>query len=124
MVPADPVLGTPEQELLVLRPEQARRGAILFVHGGGFAFCDARTHERCARGLAVASGLPVILPNYRLAPEHPFPAGLHDVVATQRQAFAASGLPEGALCRRPHASQPRSQAFLMHIIWNTQDENI
>ncbi|UPG73433.1 alpha/beta hydrolase [Roseomonas gilardii subsp. gilardii] len=97
VVPADPALGTPEQELLVLRPEQARPGAILFVHGGGFAFCDARTHERCARGLAIASGLPVILPNYHLAPEHPFPAGLRDVVAARRRAFAASGLPEGPL---------------------------
>ncbi|WP_082655660.1 alpha/beta hydrolase [Aureimonas sp. D3] len=99
-VPADPALGSAHTRLLVLVPPAAREGAILFVHGGGFAFCSPETHERCARVLAAETGLPVMLPDYRLAPEHPFPAGLLDVVATWRGLFEATralGLRKGPL---------------------------
>lgn len=89
-VRADDGLGSAKVRLLVLVPPDARDGAILFVHGGGFAFCSPETHERCARMLAAETGLPVILPDYRLAPEHPFPAGLLDVVASWRAAFEAT----------------------------------
>jgi acetyl esterase len=90
VVPAQPELGTPDFSMRVLVPEQPRPGAILFVHGGGFAFCSPATHERCGRVLAEASGLPVLLPDYRLAPEAPYPAGLADTVAALRLAFAVS----------------------------------
>lgn len=100
LVPADASLETGAVRLLVLVPPGARDGAILYVHGGGFAFCSPETHERCARVLAAETGLPVILPDYRLAPEHPFPAGLRDVVASWRGAFDATaslGVREGPL---------------------------
>lgn len=87
---ADPAIGSAGCKLEVLVPENARPGALIFVHGGGFCFCSTATHERCARLLAVESGLPVLLPDYRLAPEDPFPAGLHDVIAALRSAFAAT----------------------------------
>lgn len=90
VVPADTVLGSAETRLLVLVPPNAKPGAIFFVHGGGFAFCSPESHERCARILAAETGLPVILPDYRLAPEHPFPAGLLDVVGAWRSAFSAT----------------------------------
>lgn len=92
-VPADAVLGSAEVPLLILTPPGAGEGTILFVHGGGFAFCSPRTHERCARVLAIEAGMSVVLPDYRLAPEHPYPAGLRDVVATLRA--LAAGLVEG-----------------------------
>jgi acetyl esterase len=76
--------------LRILVPPHAGAGAVVFVHGGGFAFCSPETHERCARVLALECGLPVLVPDYRLAPEHPYPAGLMDVVATIRNAFAVS----------------------------------
>jgi acetyl esterase len=100
VVPADAVLGSADTRLLVLVPPDAKAGAILFVHGGGFAFCSPESHERCARVLAAETGLPVILPDYRLAPEHPYPAGLLDVVGAWRSAFAATarfGLRPGPL---------------------------
>ena len=62
---------------------------LLYVHGGGFIACSARTH-RPITGAFAARGFTVFAPNYRLAPEHPFPAGLDDVVAAWR-AFAAKG---------------------------------
>ncbi|MFC7066558.1 alpha/beta hydrolase [Brucella rhizosphaerae] len=70
--------------MLVLEPHNKKPGSILFVHGGGFAFCSPKTHERCARVLAEKTRLTAVLPDYRLAPENPFPAGLHDVIGAMR----------------------------------------
>ncbi len=57
------------------------RGAILFFHGGGWAFCNMKTHERAARLLAEAAAAPVVTFDYRLAPEHPYPEGLMDCLS-------------------------------------------
>lgn len=57
------------------------REAILYIHGGGWAFCSAATHEGAARQLAVETGAAVVTFDYRLAPEHPYPAGLEDCLA-------------------------------------------
>lgn len=99
-VEADDALASARCRVRILVPHNASNGAVLFVHGGGFAFCSPETHERCARVLAIQTGLPVLLPDYRLAPEHPFPAGLKDVVAVLRAAFDASaavGVTKGPL---------------------------
>lgn len=90
VIPADPALASAACRVKVLIPPRPRDGALLFVHGGGFAFCSPETHERCARVLAAETGLPVLLPDYRLAPEHPFPAGLHDVVACLDNVFEST----------------------------------
>jgi len=90
-IDADADLGSARLRVKVLVPPSHGAGAVIFVHGGGFAFCSPETHERCARVLALECGLPVLLPDYRLAPEHPYPEGLMDVVATIRNAFAVSG---------------------------------
>ncbi|KAA0969098.1 alpha/beta hydrolase [Aureimonas fodinaquatilis] len=97
--PADASLNSPQIPVQVLVPASARPGVVVFVHGGGFAFCSPATHARFARMLAVESGLTVIVPEYRLAPEHPFPAGLMDTISTFRHAHAlasrVSGMSEG-----------------------------
>jgi acetyl esterase len=90
IVAANAELGSPPCRMRVFVPHNAGAGAVLFVHGGGFAFCSPETHERCARVLANEVRLPVLVPDYRLAPEHPFPAGLYDVVACLRAAFIAT----------------------------------
>ncbi|MGI8756398.1 MAG: alpha/beta hydrolase fold domain-containing protein [Acidimicrobiales bacterium] len=61
-------------------------GMLVTFHGGGFVLCSAGTH---ARRFAVAGGLArcrVLNVEYRLAPEHPFPAGLLDAMAAARWA--------------------------------------
>ncbi len=63
------------------RPEGVREGAILFLHGGGWVAGSLDTHDGVCRRLANASGCQVFALDYRLAPEHPFPAGLEDVLA-------------------------------------------
>lgn len=65
---------------LVVPRNDTGREAILHVHGGGWAFCSPITHESAARRLAEACACPVLTFDYRLAPEHPYPAGLDDVV--------------------------------------------
>lgn len=89
-VSADAVLGSARCRLRILTPSNAEGGVLLFVHGGGFAFCSPETHERCARVLANETGMVVAMPDYRLAPENPFPAGLLDVVACLRALFAGA----------------------------------
>jgi acetyl esterase len=54
-------------------------GVVAYIHGGGWVVGALDDYDTYARALADASGCMVILPDYRLAPEHPFPAGLQDV---------------------------------------------
>lgn len=60
-------------------------GAILYIHGGGFCVCSPATHRSITSVLAAESQLPVWAPDYRLAPEHPYPAALNDVLATYQE---------------------------------------
>ena len=66
---------------LSARKVDERAGAILYLHGGGFVTGSARTHRHLAAKLSETSGLPVLLPEYRRAPEHPFPAAPNDCFA-------------------------------------------
>ncbi|HZZ53632.1 MAG TPA: alpha/beta hydrolase [Trebonia sp.] len=52
---------------------------LLFLHGGGFQMGSLRSDGELAARLARASGMRVLFPEYRLAPEHPFPAAIDDV---------------------------------------------
>ena len=60
------------------RPAQARPGAVVFLHGGGFVFGDVDTHDSQARRIANRTGLAVLTVDYRRPPEHRFPAAADD----------------------------------------------
>ncbi|WP_200814755.1 alpha/beta hydrolase [Blastococcus haudaquaticus] len=65
-----------------LTPAGGHEGStILYLHGGGFTTGSPATHRALASHLAAASGATVHVLDYRLAPEHPFPAALEDVLA-------------------------------------------
>lgn len=59
-------------------------GALLFLHGGGWTIGDLDTHDHPARTLCAEAGIVVVSVDYRLAPEHPFPAALDDSWAALR----------------------------------------
>lgn len=70
--------------------------AVLYLHGGGYAIGSLNTHRRLAFDISAASRARVLLLDYRLAPEHPFPAAVDDAATAWRwllkQGFAANKL--------------------------------
>jgi acetyl esterase/lipase len=91
---------TPVDEVLVgghqLRGEWVRGpgatrtdAAIVYLHGSGYVICSTRTHRGLTSRLSHLTGLPVFSVDYRLAPEHRFPAAADDVLAAFRWVVAA-----------------------------------
>lgn len=69
----------------VYRPERDRpTPTVLFVHGGGFVIGDIETHDNQARSICAAADAVVVSVDYRLAPEAPWPAAVHDAHAALR----------------------------------------
>jgi acetyl esterase/lipase len=61
--------------------DSPRAGTILYLHGGGYCAGSPSTHRALTAWLARESGMRVVVPDYRLAPDHPFPAALYDAMA-------------------------------------------
>ncbi|MGB0100400.1 MAG: alpha/beta hydrolase [Nocardioides sp.] len=74
-------------------PDAAAPGAIVHAHGGGFALNDVEVHDAAARRLANRAGRRVLSVEYRLPPEHRFPAAVDDVIAAGGWAEATIGGP-------------------------------
>lgn len=72
-------------------PRDPRPGVMLFFHGGGWVTGDLEMNDVLCRDLAAQSGTPVLSVDYRLAPEHPFPAPIEDGLAAVSW-IAAGGL--------------------------------
>lgn len=69
---------------------------ILYLHGGGYYFCSPQSHRALTFGLATRAGAPTFSLDYRLAPEHRFPAALDDAMAAFRY-LVASGIPSHSI---------------------------
>ena len=88
--------GAPVAAEWVLPAGTAPRRTLLYLHGGAYLFCSPRTHRGITAFLARAIPARVLVPDYRLAPEHPFPAALDDALACVRW-LAGSGMAAGEL---------------------------
>ena len=77
--------GDPDVSVRVYRPKRrrrrTRRPGVVMIHGGGFVIGSVETEHGGAAAMAIDSGAVVVSVDYRLAPEHPYPAGLHDCYA-------------------------------------------
>ncbi|MCF8608980.1 alpha/beta hydrolase [Gordonia sp. HY285] len=96
--PADPSLGVSVEDTSyrtvpcrLLRGGDA--GTVLYLHGGGFRMGSPEAYLRYCAVIAHATRTTVVVPRYRLAPENPFPAGLHDVVAVYEGLVSSSDGP-------------------------------
>jgi acetyl esterase/lipase len=68
--------------VLVLTPPHQTSAGVLYIHGGGMVLGSPQSEIRGSAKLARDLGAVVVSPDYRLAPEHPFPAALDDCMAT------------------------------------------
>ncbi|HLL15252.1 MAG TPA: alpha/beta hydrolase [Pyrinomonadaceae bacterium] len=79
-----------------LEPAGAGDGVIFYLHGGGFVSCSARTQRPVTAALARLTSRRVFSLDYRLAPEHRYPAALEDAVAAYEW-LLAQGTPASAI---------------------------
>ncbi|MEA2973590.1 MAG: acetyl esterase [Actinomycetota bacterium] len=80
------VPGDPPVPARLYRPADEPLPLVVYVHGGGFVAGDLDSHDRTCRRLAVEARTSVLAVDYRLAPEHPAPAAINDVVSVGRWA--------------------------------------
>ena len=79
------------------RPAGCDGGWTLWIHGGGFMTGGLDTHDLLCRRLAAGSGQAVISIDYRLAPDHPYPAAVEDCLAAFDWLVDQAGVPGKAL---------------------------
>ncbi|MFF5262059.1 alpha/beta hydrolase [Actinomadura viridis] len=116
------------------RPTGAERAVLIWAHGGGWIHGDLDTADGVARALANQGGCAVLSVDYRLAPEHPFPAGFDDVwtaVEWARRAFggvAVGGDSSGgnlaaaaALKARDNGVEMAAQLLVYPVLDSTED---
>src|SRR5262249_30587404 len=102
-------------------PGATERATLLYLHGGGYTIGSVRTHRGLVSRLATATGARGLSVDYRLGPEHPFPAAVDDALAAYRWLVrggadpgrivvagdsAGGGLPLALLVALPHARDP------------------
>jgi acetyl esterase/lipase len=98
MAPNGPVAGASQEQagdvpVLVFRPPGQVRGAVLWIHGGGMVLGTPQLDAATCRRIAEEHDAVVVAPDYRLAPEHPFPVPLEDCYRALRW---LARLPESA----------------------------
>lgn len=115
-------------EMPGVRPDQA----LLLVHGGGYTSGSPITHRKLAANLSRAANSRALTPHYRLAPEHPFPAGVNDAIMAydwlRTQGIAArdiivvgdsagAGLALSMLVALPDTGAPMPAAAVLMSAW-------
>ena len=88
---------------------------LLYLHGGAYIMGSSRTHRAMVSYIAKEAGMRALLPNYRLAPEYPFPAGLDDCVAVYRALLDGGTPPERIAIAGDSAGGGMAMATLMSL---------
>ena len=88
---------------------------LLYLHGGAYLMGSSRTHRTMVSHIAKQAGVRAILPNYRLGPEDPFPAGLDDCLAIYRQLLVSGVSPEHIVIGGDSAGGGMAMATLLSL---------
>jgi len=101
--------------LRIEQPGVAADAALLYLHGGGYVIGSAEGYRVLAAGLARAAGVTGWSIDYRLAPEHPFPAAIEDVAAAYRALLAQGIAPGRIVLAGDSAGGGLAVAALVHL---------
>jgi acetyl esterase/lipase len=101
-------------------PDGAGPGVLLYLHGGGYVFGSSATHLELVARLARAAGMAAMAVDYRLAPDHPFPAAADDVLAAY-QALLASGVPPGRIVL---AGESAGGGLVLSVLVTARDRGV
>ncbi|MEM8766803.1 MAG: alpha/beta hydrolase [Pseudomonadota bacterium] len=93
----------------------AEDAALLYLHGGGYVFGGPDSHRDVAARLAKETKLRVLLIDYRLAPEHPFPAAVEDATTAYRFLLAEGYPPERLLLAGDSAGGGLAMALMVNL---------
>jgi len=95
-VKQEPVIAAGVPGFWFTPPSPRPRSAILYLHGGGYVMGSVATHRSLIGRLVRACGVRCLALDYRLAPEHPFPAGIEDACAAHRW-LLSEGIPASGI---------------------------
>ncbi len=93
---------------------------LLYTHGGGYAFGSPATHRAMISRIAWYMKAEAVVPDYRLAPEHPFPTGLDDIVSIYKHLLASSVPPEKIIV----AGESAGGGLTLGLLQRIKNENL
>lgn len=96
-------------------PQTRREGAILYLHGGVYLLGSPRGYRSLAAGIAVNAGMRVLLLDYRLAPEHPFPAAVDDARSAYQWLLTQDLTPDQVVIAGDSAGGGLAMALLLAL---------
>jgi len=94
---------------------QGPERVILYLHGGAYSFGSSVSHRGLAGHLAIAAGARALVLDYRLAPEHPFPAAIDDATAAYRWLLKSGVLPGRVIIAGDSAGGGLSLATMLSL---------
>lgn len=96
------------------------QAAILYIFGGGYVISSPHSRRKIAGRLALATGVSVLVPNYRLAPEYPFPDAVEDVTAAYQWLLKQGNRPERTII----AGDSSGGGLAVAALLNMRDEQL
>jgi epsilon-lactone hydrolase len=99
----------------VIPPNVNADRVLMYLHGGGYIMCSARFHRGLVARLARAAGVKALNVDYRLAPEHPYPAAVNDATAAYRWLISQDVKPDHIVMAGDSAGGGLTLATLVHL---------